>query len=118
MPSPGSDPLEVLDGLPLGLAGEARRWAVALHDGGPRTRARAHATAQSYVRAARPALLAWSARYDRLREVTHDDALACQLTEAMAAGFDPLHLAAVFGISETTAIRYAVNAQQLLGSPH
>jgi hypothetical protein len=39
----------------------------------------------------------------------------CQLTEAMAAGFDPLHLAEVFGISEHTAIRYAVNARQLTG---
>jgi hypothetical protein len=37
----------------------------------------------------------------------------CQLAEAMATGFDPLHLAEVFGISEQTAIRYAVNARQL-----
>lgn len=42
----------------------------------------------------------------------------CQLAEAMATGFDPLHLAEVFGISEHTAIRYAVNAQHLLGSAH
>jgi hypothetical protein len=42
----------------------------------------------------------------------------CQLTEAMAAGFDPLHLAKVFGISEHTAIRYAVNARQLSGWAH
>jgi hypothetical protein len=42
----------------------------------------------------------------------------CQLAEAMATGFDPLHLAGVFGISEHTAIRYAVNARHLLGSPH
>lgn len=40
-----------------------------------------------------------------------------QLTEAMATGFDPLHLVQVFGISEQAAIRYAVNAQQL-GAPH
>ncbi len=31
----------------------------------------------------------------------------------MATGFDPLHLAEVFGISNDTAIRYAVNARQL-----
>jgi integrase len=37
----------------------------------------------------------------------------CQLAEAMATGFDPLHLAEVFSISEHTAIRYAVNARQL-----
>jgi hypothetical protein len=42
----------------------------------------------------------------------------CQLAQAMATGFDPLHLAEVFGISEHTAIRYAVNARQLLGAPH
>ena len=42
----------------------------------------------------------------------------CQLAEAMATGFDPLHLAEVFGISEHTAIRYAVNARQLLGPAH
>ena len=39
-------------------------------------------------------------------------------TTATATGFDPLHLAEVFGISEHTAIRYAVNARQLLGAPH
>ena len=37
----------------------------------------------------------------------------CQLAETVAAGFDPLHLAEAFGISEQTAIRYAVNARQL-----
>jgi hypothetical protein len=42
----------------------------------------------------------------------------CQLTEAMATGFDPLHLAEIFGISEQAAIRYAVNARQLLGPAH
>lgn len=41
-----------------------------------------------------------------------------QLEEALAVGFDPLHLAAVFGIAEDTAIRYAANARQLLESPH
>ena len=42
----------------------------------------------------------------------------CQLAEAMATGFDPLHLAKVFGISEHTAIRYAINARQLTGPAH
>jgi hypothetical protein len=42
----------------------------------------------------------------------------CQLAEAMATGFDPLYLAAVFGISERAAIRYAVNARQLSGPVH
>ena len=48
------------------------------------------------------------ATLDRLR-------IDCQLAEAIATGFDPLHLAEVFGISEHTAIRYAVNARQLTG---
>jgi hypothetical protein len=42
----------------------------------------------------------------------------CQLAEAMATGFDPLHLAEVFGISAHTAIRYAINARQLTGPAH
>jgi hypothetical protein len=36
------------------------------------------------------------------------------LDEAMISGADPLHLAAVFGMSDTTAIRYAAAARQLL----
>lgn len=37
-----------------------------------------------------------------------------QLHEARATGADPLHLVAVFGIHETTAMRYALSARQLL----
>ena len=37
-----------------------------------------------------------------------------QLEEALTCGADPLHLAAVFGIDDTTAIRYATIASQLL----
>jgi hypothetical protein len=40
-----------------------------------------------------------------------------QLEEALACGADPLHLAAVFGIDDTTAIRYATIARQLLETP-
>jgi hypothetical protein len=65
-----------LAGLATGLGSEARRWAVTLHDGGPRTRPRSPVTARCYVRAARPALLAWSARHHHLREVTRDDVLS------------------------------------------
>ncbi|HEY2692210.1 MAG TPA: hypothetical protein VGJ50_27515 [Streptosporangiaceae bacterium] len=36
-----------------------------------------------------------------------------QLEEALAHGADPLHLAAVFGIDDTTAIKYATIARQL-----
>jgi hypothetical protein len=37
-----------------------------------------------------------------------------QLEEALTRGPDPLHLAAVFGIHENTAIRYAEAARYLL----
>jgi hypothetical protein len=40
-----------------------------------------------------------------------------QLEEALTHGPDPLHLAAVFGIDDTTAIRYATIARQLLETP-
>ncbi len=36
-----------------------------------------------------------------------------QLHEARATGADPLHLTAVSGIHETTAMRYALSARQL-----
>jgi len=39
-----------------------------------------------------------------------------QLDEALAAGADPLHLAAVFGVAEKTALRYAAVARSLLES--
>jgi hypothetical protein len=64
-----------LAGLSPGIAREVRRWATALHDGGPRTRARSPHTARAYPRAALPALRDWSARYDHLREVTREDVL-------------------------------------------
>jgi site-specific recombinase XerD len=37
-----------------------------------------------------------------------------QLEEALTRGPDPLHLAAVFGLDDTTAIRYAAIARQIL----
>jgi hypothetical protein len=37
-----------------------------------------------------------------------------QLEEALTCGADPLHLVAVFGIDDTTAIKYAAIARQLL----
>ncbi|MGH2782733.1 MAG: tyrosine-type recombinase/integrase [Thermoleophilaceae bacterium] len=41
-----------------------------------------------------------------------------QLEEAVAGGGDPLHLAAVFEVGETTAIRYAANARRLAQETH
>ena len=40
-----------------------------------------------------------------------------QLEESLTHGPDPLHLAAVFGISPGTAIRYAAAARQLRTTP-
>jgi hypothetical protein len=39
-----------------------------------------------------------------------------QLDEALTAGPDPLHLAAVFSVGDETAIRYASAARHLLAS--
>lgn len=58
-----------------------------------------------------PALRGLPATIERLR-------IDRQLEEALTTGADPLHLAAVFGVSDTTAIRYATNARQLLTRPH
>jgi len=41
-----------------------------------------------------------------------------QLEEALTHRADPLHLAVVFDLDESTAIRYAASARQLLGWPH
>jgi integrase len=40
-----------------------------------------------------------------------------QLDEALAHGPDPLHLSAVFGLSDQTAIRYAAAARHILQTP-
>jgi len=40
-----------------------------------------------------------------------------QLDEALTHGADPLHLAVVFGLNETTAIRYSTAARKLLLTP-
>jgi len=65
-----------LDGLAPAIGAETSRWARLLRDGGPRARARDEQTMRTYVSAVRPALLAWSAGYDHLREITRDDVLA------------------------------------------
>jgi hypothetical protein len=66
-----------LTGLAPAIARETGRWVRHLHDGGPRSRPRSPHTAATYLRRVRPALVNWSTRYDHLREVTHDDVLAC-----------------------------------------
>lgn len=65
-----------LDGVAPAIAAQARRWVLVLRDGGPRRRPRKPATAAAYLNAVRPALLAWSAGHDHLREITREEVLA------------------------------------------
>ncbi|MDE1674911.1 hypothetical protein [Nocardia gipuzkoensis] len=55
------------------IADLTRRWARQLRKGGPRRKPRHPQTVYIYVSATRPALAAWSQRYDHLREVTRED---------------------------------------------
>lgn len=65
-----------LDGLAEGIGQPVEAWVRALHDGGPRAKARHPDTARAHLNNVRPTLLDWSERYDHLREVAHDDVLA------------------------------------------
>ena len=65
-----------LDGLAPAIAAQARRWVLVLRDGGPRRHPRKPVTAAAYLNAARPALLAWSAGHDHLREITREEVVA------------------------------------------
>lgn len=65
-----------LDGLAPGICREVEQWTRTLHDGGPRSTARAGGTVYNYLNNIRPVLVVWSTRYDHLREVTRDDILA------------------------------------------
>jgi integrase len=62
-----------LAGLAPDIAAETSRWANVARDGRPRRPALRGSSVRTYVTALRPALLAWSARYDHLREVARDD---------------------------------------------
>ncbi|GGP00073.1 hypothetical protein [Wenjunlia tyrosinilytica] len=64
-----------LDGLAAGIRQDVEGWARTLHDGGPRSRARHHATVWNYLNRIRPVLSDWSSCYDHLREVTRDDVI-------------------------------------------
>jgi site-specific recombinase XerD len=59
--------------LAPGIADEVHRWTDAMRTGSGRTKPRAAQTIRNYVRAALPHLVAWSTRYDHLREITGDD---------------------------------------------
>lgn len=65
-----------LDGLADGIRAETEHWLRTLHQGGARTKARDLGTVWSHMNNVQPTLLAWSQRYDHLREVTREDVLA------------------------------------------
>jgi hypothetical protein len=62
--------------LAPGIAEDVEAWIAVLRHGGPRTKPRAVGTVRAYLAAAMPALVAWSARYQHLRQVTRDDVRA------------------------------------------
>ncbi len=65
-----------VNGLAPAIAAQAHRWVLVLRDGRPRRHPRKAATAAAYLNAARPALLAWSASRDHLREIIREEVLA------------------------------------------
>lgn len=62
--------------LAPGIRADVEHWLRTLRNGAPRSRPHSPNTAWAYLAAARPVLLAWSERYDHLREVTREDILA------------------------------------------
>lgn len=61
------------------IRADAQDWLVQLIEGTSRTRPRSRATAAEYLRAAAPALTAWSRDHDHLREIT-----ASQVSQSLA----------------------------------
>jgi site-specific recombinase XerC len=59
--------------LTPGIRADVEHWLRTLRGGGPRSRARSHNTPWAYLLQIHSVLLAWSDRYDHLREVTRDD---------------------------------------------
>jgi integrase len=103
-----------LDGLAPGIRAEIQRWARALRDGGPRTRARDETTVQGYLRAVRPALLAWSASYDHLREVAHADVLAhAELLRGHQRHTTMVALRSLFAWAKKTGVVFANPANRI-----
>lgn len=59
-----------------GIRQAAETWARQLCHGGPRSQPRALSTCWNYLNKLQPIMLAWSDRYDHLREVTREDIVA------------------------------------------
>ncbi len=60
--------------LASGIADDVRAWTHELRHGSPRRQPRKEGTVRTYVMAAHPVLLTWSATRTTLREITSDDA--------------------------------------------
>jgi hypothetical protein len=96
-----------LERLPAQIRAEVQTWTEVLRGRGPRAgRPRKAATIQGYLRAAEPALAAWSARYPSLRQVTSDD-LADQL-EPLTGSTRRLVLAVMRSLFKTLKARRAI----------
>lgn len=85
-------------------------WARQLHDGGPRHRPHPDPTIWGYLDRVHPTLLAWSGRYDDLREVTRADVITARDT---AAGKDRETLLVVL----RSLLNYARRAGKVFTNP-
>lgn len=103
-----------LDDLTRRLIAEWLAWR---HDRWPRTSNPHLLVSAQTALATGPVSEQWIARLLAGHGVTLEQLrVDRQLDEALAAGADPLHLAAVFGLDDETAIRYASAARRLLAS--
>lgn len=66
----------LVDGLTPGIRDGVGNWLRTMRDGGPRSKAQNIASVWNHMNHLRPTLLAWSERYDHLREVIRDDVIA------------------------------------------
>ena len=110
--------------LPAPMAADVQDWLRVRSQGGPRSRPRDEHTVRMNFNRVHPPLLEWAGHYSHLREVTAADVTAATgplhgslRRQTLTCGADPLHLAAVFGIDDTTAIKYAAIARQLQQTP-
>jgi integrase len=93
-----------LQPLPTPIRAEVQVWIQGLRGRGPRPgRPRQDATIQGYLRAASPALVDWSARYQSLRQVTTND-VAAQL-ESLAGPTRKLTLVVLRSLFRTLKAR-------------
>ncbi len=109
----------VLDGTvqPMGALTHAalRTWLAERHTRWPRTLNRHVLVSRQTANGTGPVSAHFLRRQLTMHGVSLDRVRADRvLGEALATGADPLHLAAIFDISETTAVRYATLARRLL----